>query len=136
MYHAKLWDEDKWNIHSSTYNPAKYGSIFKDDKKEEKKYHEQKYSPGEKDVSSDYIRPEDHRERDEKKSEDIFDSPDEEKKDLNIREEEIPIKAAKQVFAESIKERNKITKKKDVNSIEEAIKKAIEEEKKLIIMDS
>ena len=39
MYKMKLWDEDKWNIHSSGYHSSsKYGNLTSDDKKEDKKY--------------------------------------------------------------------------------------------------
>ena len=132
MYHAKLWDEDKWNIHSG-YNSSKYSSTSKDDKKEDKKYHEQKYGSEGKDVSSDYIKKDELKEKEDKKADEIFGSHDEEKKE-ELKEEDIPFRAAKQVFSESIREPAKIDKKQEVNSIEEAIKKAIEEEKKVIIM--
>lgn len=138
MYKIKLWDEDKWNIHSSSYNSSKYGNLTSEDKKEDKKYHEQKYGSKEKDVSSDYMRKEDAKEKDDKdKTPEIFDNLEEGKnKNQEIKEDEIPIKAAKQVFNESRYEAKKAEEKKDVKTIEDAIKKAIEEEKKVIILDN
>ncbi len=131
MYKIKLWDEDKWNIHSSSYNSSKYKDI-PDDKKEDKKYHEQKYGK-EKDDDPDYIKNKEKREKDDKK--DIVDEPDE-KKGEEIKEEEIPLKAAKQIFSEKKHEAKKAENKKDIKTIEDAIKKAIEEEKKVIIADN
>ena len=138
MYKAKLWDEDKWNIHSSSYNSNKYGNIFAEDKKDDKKYHEQKYGTKEKNASSDYVRKEEKNESDEEKSRNsLFEGfEDEKQKDQKeLNEEEITFKAAKQIFSEK-KYGTKKEKKKDINSIEDAIKKAIEEEKKVIVMDS
>ena len=66
----------------------------------------------------------------------VDDGHEQEKKQQELKEDEIPFKAAKQVFSESMKKPKKYDKRKDVNSIEEAIKKAIEEGKKVIIMDN
>ena len=136
MYQAKLWDEDKWNIHSGSYAGSKYGSAAHGEKKDDKNYHEQKYGSEEKNLSSDYLKKDEQKQKDEKKEDGLFDSPEEEKKQEDLKEEEIPFKAAGQLFSENIKEAKKADKKKNVNSIEDAIKKAIEEEKKIIIMDS
>ncbi len=135
MYHAKIWDEDKLNFNSGSYSGKKYGSIFSEDKKEEKKYHEQKYGSDEKSASGDYMKKEDLKEKDDKKKDDLWDSLEEGKKDKEIKDEEITFRAAKQVFSESMADK-KIEGKKDISSIEDAIKKAIEEEKKVILMDS
>ena len=134
MYHAKIWDEDKWNIHSKSYGSSKYGNIFKDGKKEDDNaYHEQKYGQKEGN-SSDYMKKEEQKEKDEKKD-DFFDSIDDDKKEKNeLKDEDIPFKAAKQVFSEN-KDKQKAEKKKDMSSIDDAIKKAIEQEKKVIVMD-
>ena len=137
MYHAKLWDEDKLDIRSSSYGSSKYGNIFShDEQKKDAKYHEQKYGQKEGDVSSDYMKKEDAKEKDEKKTDSLFDSIEEEKKENELKDEEIPFKAAKQVFNESQREPNKTDKKKDLRTIEDAIQKAIEGEKSVIIMDS
>ena len=136
MYHAKIWDEDKLNIHAASYGSSKYGNIFKDDqKKDDVKYHEQKYGSKEGDVSSDYMKKEDAKEKEEKKQEGIFENFEEEKKEKELKEEDIPFKAARQVFSEAQRE-IKQEKRKDLNTIEDAIKKAIEGEKSVIIMDS
>lgn len=135
MYKAKLWDEDKWNIHSGSYGTSKYS--FSSDKRDEKAYNEQKYGAKEKGVSSDYIKKEE-KAGEEKENANIFEDLGEEKANQEVKEEEIPFRAAKQVFAESRQNMaDKITsKKKEIKTIDEAIKKAIEEEKKVIIMDS
>ena len=135
MYKAKLWDEDKWNIHSSSYNSSKYSSGASDGK-DDKKYNEQKYGSDEKNLSSDYMRNKESKEKDEEKKDDLFEELDEKNEKKEIKDEEIPFRAAKQVFAEHQNELKKPDKKKDASTIEDAIKKAIEEEKKVIIMDS
>ena len=126
MYHAKLWDEDKWNIHSSSYNSSK----------DDKKYHEQKYGSQEKDLSSDYMKKEDAKEKDEKKKDEFFEGLEEKNEKKELKEEDVQFTAAKQVFAEQHRETQKIQMKKNIDSIEEAIRKAIDEEKKIIIMGS
>ncbi len=134
MYKAKLWDEDKWNIHEG-YKSSKYGSILPSDKKEGKDYHEQKYG-SEKNLSSDYMRKEDAKEKEENKKDALFEELEEEKKNKEDIEEDVQFKAAKQIFAEHRDEAKKETNKKDKSTIDDAIKKAIEEEKKVIVMDN
>ena len=170
MYKMKLWDEDKWNIHSSTYNSSKYANTGLDDKKDDKKYHEQKYGSKEKNVGSDYLRKQDEKEKEDKeKNPTLFDELEEEKNEKEeVKEAEIPFKAAKQVFDETREnqrnaselvansltttrfsgprkfnefspekyETKKTEVKKDLKTIEDAIKKAIEEEKNVIVMDN
>ncbi|MBI2655555.1 hypothetical protein HYX06_03980 [Candidatus Woesearchaeota archaeon] len=133
MYKAKLWDEDKWNIHEG-YKSSKYGSITPSDKKESKAYHEQKYG-SEKDISSDYMKKEDAKEKEESKKDALFEELEEEKKKEEVKEEELPFKAAKQIFSEHKNEPKREPGKKDKSTIEDAIKKAIEDEKKVIMMD-
>ena len=134
MYKAKLWDEDKWNIHES-YKHSKYGSTLPSGKKDDKAYHEQKYG-SEKSISSDYMKKEDAKENEENKKDSLFEELEEEKKGKEeIKEDEIPFKAARQIFSEHKNEAKKEANKKDKSTIEDAIKKAIEEEKKVIMMD-
>ncbi|MBI2656250.1 hypothetical protein HYX03_00745, partial [Candidatus Woesearchaeota archaeon] len=128
--------EDKWNIHSSSYNSSKYGNIFSDGKKEDKKYHEQKYGSKEKNVASDYIRKQDEKEAEDRNKNVIFDGAEEEKKEQKTEEDEIQLKAAKQIFSEKKFEAKKDVRKKEAKTIEDAIRKAIEEEKKVIVMDN
>lgn len=134
MYKAKLWDEDKWNIHSGSYGSSKYS--FSGGKGDEKAYNEQKYGAKGKNVSSDYMRKEE-RAGEEKENANILEDLEEENKAQEIKEEEIQFKAARQVFAESRQNlADRITaKKREIKTIDEAIKKAIEEEKKVVIMD-
>jgi len=144
MYKIKLWDEDKWNIHSSSYNSSKYENLAAVDKGE-KAYHEQKYGSEGKSTSSDYLKKEEDKSLSESDNAKIQDLPefseDEQKIWQKAEEEELPFKAAKQIFSEN-KNAKKSAKhglsdaKADAETIEDAIKKAIEEEKKVIIMDS
>ena len=128
-------DEDKWNIHSGSYNSSKYSSGASKDEKKIMEYHEQKYGSKEKNTSSDYMRREDAKDKEEKKQ-DVFDSLEEDKKEQQeLKEDEIPFKAAKQIFDEKKHYDKKNAGKKDTKTIEDAIKKAIDEEKKVIVMD-
>ena len=145
MYKIKLWDEDKWDIRSSSYNSSKYGNLSAADKGGEgKTYHEQKYGSEGKSPSSDYLKKEEDKENTNIKNQDSpeFLLNDEQKIEQKTEEEELPFKAAKQIFSEN-KNTEKSAKqiflsdeKTNAKTIEDAIKKAIEEEKKVIIMDS
>ena len=134
MYKAKLWDEDKWNIHEG-YKSSKYGTALPSDKKDDKAYHEQKYG-SEKNLSSDYMKKEDAKEKEESKKDALFEELEGEKKKEEIKEDELPFRAARQIFSEHKDEPKKEHGKNDKNNIEDAIKKAIEEEKKVIMMDN
>ena len=137
MYKVKLWDEDKWNIHSSSYNSSKYSSALSDGKKDDRKYNEQKYGQKEKDISSDYARKQDEKEKDDKDKSNIFEDLEEQKNEkLEMKEDEIPFNAANQVFNEKRYETKKAERKREIHSIEDAIKKAIEDEKRVIIIDN
>ena len=131
MYKAKNWDEDKWDTHSSGYHSSKYDSslISKDDSK----YHEHKYGSDDKGIGSDYLRKTEEKQSEEKK--DLFFEDDANNKEQAIKDEDIQFKAAKQVFEEHKNDSGKDEPNKDLKSIEDAIKKAIEDEKKVIIMD-
>ncbi len=127
MYRMKLWDEDKWDIHSSGYSSSKHGDFS------DKKYNEHKYDK-EKDISSDYSRKDEETEKEKKKQSDADASEKEDAKE--VKEEELPLKAAEQIYSEKKYETKRAEKKKDASTIEDAIKKAIEEEKKVIVMDN
>ena len=129
MYKAKLWDEDKWNIHSGSYNSSK-DILLSDDKK----YDKQEYGLKEKGVSSDYMRREELKERDDKEKEMLFGESEEINEKQEIEEDEIQFRAAKQIFNAKGFGSKKIKQKKETSTIEDAIKKAIEEEKKVIVM--
>lgn len=128
MYKTKLWDEDKWDIHSSNsskYNSAKYESVFSDKNKNESgMYHEQKYGAGGS-GSSDYIRNDANKEREEKAA-DILDDF-EEKKEIGAKEEQREEKPKPNVSNQLPNEAKDVKKHQpDFSSIEDAIKKAIE----------
>ena len=131
MYKTKFWQEEKWDIHSSEYHTSKYEHSGSD---HGIGYSEQKYGSKDGDLSSDYLKKNDSAENDEKK-ERLFSDLEETSKKEDLKEEDLPFKAAKQVFNESRNEPKKIQPKKDVKTIDDAIKKAIEQEKKVIMMD-
>lgn len=139
MYKMKMWDEDKWNIHSGSYNSSsKYGNLNSEGKRDEQKYHEQKYGSKEKDDSSDYMKKEEKSKEGKEKNPSHFDELVEEEKKGGMQkaeEEDITFRAAKQIFNEARFEQKKDMPKKDEKTIEDAIKKAVEEEKKVIVMD-
>ena len=136
MYKSKNWDEDKLDIHSSGYGSSKYGSTSSGN---DKGYHSAKYGSEGKSASSDYHRNE-KREDDEKKP-DVFSNLIDEKpgkKYEKSNEEDVQFKAAKQVFSEHMMDAQKKERetRKDIKSIEDAIKMAIESEKNAIISDN
>ncbi|MBI2646870.1 hypothetical protein HYW99_00145, partial [Candidatus Woesearchaeota archaeon] len=99
MYKVK-WDEDKWNIHSSSYNSSKYGSIFSNEKNEEVKYHEQRYGSKERSISSDYMRREDSEKERKKEGDSLFEEAEESRNEKNeISEEEMQFEVATQLLA-------------------------------------
>ena len=132
MYTSKLWDEDKWNIHSSSYSSQKYGSAISE-KKESSEYHHKSY--GLKDSNSDYFRKQNEDNLSKKQKEQTEESEEETAQD--IKEEDIHFRAARQIFnKESIPQKN--STKREFYSIEDAVKqaisKAIKEEKELIVV--
>ena len=75
-------------------------------------------------------------EEEKEKSTNFAEDADEEKREQKIDEDEMPFRAAKQLFNEKKFETKREGPKQDVKTIEDSIKKAIEEEKKVIVMDS
>ena len=128
MYKTRPLNEDKSN--SSNASSSLYSAFTSD-----KKYHEHGYGVKEHNPASDYLRREEPREK-EKNENTLFDEIEDniqESKAEDMKEEEIPLKAAKELFEENPKQAKK--ERKDIKTIEDAIKNAIEEEKKAIIMD-
>ena len=84
------------------------------------------------------MRREDAKEKEDEEKSSIFEELEEKTDKQEMKEDEIQFKAAKQLFDEKRYETKKIKieKKKNIKTIEEAVKKAIEEEKKVIIMDN
>lgn len=117
MYQSKSWDDD---THSGGYkSSSKYSSNSPEGKKSI--YGQHKNSSEKK--NSEYSSQKNMRQMPQKPSQ----------KDT-VREEEIPLIAAQQIFNESQNEA-KISSKKETKTIEEAIKKAIEDEKNVFVMD-
>ena len=127
MYRSKIWDDDKWNIHSNSYGSSKYSNSEQKNKNDQK-YEEQRYGPRKKSLSSDSTKKEYEREKGAKP--DVL-KGDKGAQNDSLNEAEIPLRAAKEIFNENAAEK-KPEIKKDTKSIEEAIKKAIEDEKKVI----
>ena len=135
MYHAKIWDEDKLDVRASIYSSAKYNSDILKGSKDDKLYHEQKYADG-KESPSDYMRKSEEKEDLDKKEKSRIEEELEEKKEKKLEEDEIPLRAAKQVFSENMeKYREKKDTKSNLKTIEDAITKAIKKEKEVVIMD-
>ena len=141
VYQRKdMFEEDKWNIHSSGYSTEKYGSE-KSDMGEDYK-HEQYGANKEKD---DYKEAEDYRksdEKEEKKKEEEENEPsieDTVKKEEKKEEEEQDVfKIAAQEIGQGMQqeeEKDTKPKKKEHKSIEEAVNKAIKQEKETVIVD-
>ena len=128
MYKTKFWQEDKWDVHSSGYHTSRY----EHSESKHEGYSKQEYGSKDGNLSSDYMKKQDAREDEKKES--IFEAEEGSKKE-ELKEEDIPFKAAKEVFNETRHEQKKIQTKKDVKTIDDAIKKAIEKEKKVIMMD-
>lgn len=82
------------------------------------------------------MRKEDRAEDENKEKDAIAEELEEKKDQSDLKEEDIPFKAAKQIFNENQQEPKKLDNKKNLKTIEEAIKKAIEDEKKVVVMDN
>lgn len=82
------------------------------------------------------MKKEEQKEKDDKDKAVFEEAAEEKNEKQEIKDEEIPFRAAKLVFNDGKFEAKKPEFKKDVNTIEDAIKKAIEDEKKVIIMGS
>lgn len=127
-YNAKPWE-------TRNKEHVKYGSGSKEGGSSYHKQDSQYGAAGE--PGSEYMRGKEAKEKEEKEKDPLFENVDEKKKDEQLKEEDIPFRAAKQVFSQNMQEQKKDheKKKKSLSSIEEAIKKAVEEEKKVIMMD-
>jgi len=144
------WDEDKWDIHSSGYHnkdssgESGSGPGYKS---------EQEYGANKDEAynsaSDDYRKNEDENDDEEKEDEDeepsiedSLENEEEEKekekeKEKEMKDEDVIKMAAKQISEENQQEPKQINapKKKERKSIDEAITKAIKEEKDTIIID-
>ena len=137
-----MLDEDKWNIHSSSYRQEKYGSGKGKDESEKYK-HEQYGKKEEKEgykASEDYRKKEDEEKKaeEENKEPSIEDAVKEKEQKKNIEEEQEVFKiAAEQVKHEFQQDNKKYAQKKGKNnkSIEDAVNKAIKEERETIVID-
>lgn len=141
----KIWDDDKWNLHSSdSYaSSSKYGSIHNSDEDKPLGYNESKYGSEKGGPGSVYNSNKgslDEENKDKKIDEEGTLSSlvsNESKKEEKAKEEDIVVKAANQVFTESKNDAGAVTedkKKESKKSIEEAINKAIKEEKEVIVL--
>ncbi|MBS3132021.1 hypothetical protein J4212_06310 [Candidatus Woesearchaeota archaeon] len=142
MYKPNIWDEDKWNIHSSGYGKH-------DSPSDKAGYHEGGHYSHEKDKdkygANDLYSKNEKKDEDEKKKEDdeetIDDAVKEEDKkkeeEKKQQEEEDVFKlASKQLTPAMQLEGSKPEKKARKNkSIEEAISKAVKQEKETVILD-
>lgn len=117
LYKTNLWDDGKWNPHPNSYSSSKYGGN----------------PSSEKSAASDYMRKGDNKSKD--ASFPIFSPEAEEEKKGYMQKEDETIKAPK--TASGIRHETKGKEsKKDVKTIDDAIKKAIEDEKKAIVINN
>lgn len=131
MYHSKLWEEERRSSFSG-YKSSGYKSHPA--KTDSGKYHWQKYGSKGSKYSSDYIRNEENKQKQNKRNK--ASSGQEKIEKQGMTEDELPFMAAEQLFNESKNEQRNEVKKKDIKTIEDAINNAIEDEKKIVVMDN
>ena len=147
-----IWDEDKWDIHSDKGSSGS-GYAGQDSDSSKQDYHSNEAyganKPDEDKANNDYRaaekEEEDKDKKNEEKEETIVDAVNQEDKYQKKEDEEDEFKTvAKDIHQENIENQNiddkkgagnKETKKKQSKSIEEAIKKAIKEEKDIVHAD-
>ena len=142
----KIWDEDKLDIirkNDSYSSSSKYDSISHSAEDKPLGYNESKYGSEKEGAGSVYNSNKGNSdgESKQKKAEEegTLSSlvSNESKKEEKAREDNIVVKAANQVFAESKNDTKTVSedkKKESKKSIEEAINKAIKEEKEVIVL--
>ena len=142
----KIWDEDKLDAirsNDSYSSSSKYGSISHSAEDKPLGYNESKYASEKGGAGSVYNSNKGNADEEtkQKKAEEegTLSSlvSNESKKEEKAREDNIVVKAANQVFAESKNDTKTVSedkKKESKKSIEEAINKAIKEEKEVIVL--
>lgn len=137
MYHRDNWDTDKLDIHSNKYAGHDTGSSEKD-----KDYHKNiEYGAKDEDKIKDGYNSHKNEDDDKKKKDDenkknIVDTVEQDKKYEKKKEEDNEFKSISQNLQQEHHEGKKQTKKKkEHKSIEEAIGKAIKDEKDVVFMD-
>ena len=136
--HSVWEDEEKWDIHKSSYKGGGYKS---DDKKEKEQVYknEQQYGADKKEeegIKSDYVRKEEGKE--EEKKDKLTETVEQEEKYKNNKEEDgehLQIKAAEEISQEVAEQPKKTEKRKNIKTIEDAITKAVKEEKEVVVLD-
>lgn len=147
-----IWDEDKWDIHSTGSSSgsggsgggyAGHGSGSKEEYHKNEMYgnKENEFNPGE-DYRSRDGKDDDKKKQDDEKEKTIVDAVEQEEKYQKKEEQEEGLKGfAKGIQQSSIetdsssKPDNKNIKKKNTKNIEEAINEAMKEEKEIIHLD-
>ena len=146
-----IWDEDKWDIHSDKSTYAGQGSGSKDSTQE---YHKDEAYSSSKKMYGSSDNPEDklkddyrsaHQEEEDKEKEKededqektIVDTVEEEEKKNQEEEQKDELKSVTQEIKQEHFEDKKDdkTKRKQHKSIEEAINKAVKEEKETVFID-
>ncbi len=137
------WEQNKWNIHSSgyqsngSYSPGEKEDAF--DYKLNEKYNSEKNKD---EIGKDYQRKQEEKEKkeEEEKEDPLAEAIEQEikpkyDKDNEIDDVAIQKKAADEIAHEIKLQPEKQKRKKNVRSIEEAINKAIKENKEIIVLD-
>jgi len=136
MYRRHNWDEDKWDIHSNKSTYAGHASGSKDSQS----YHKNEmYGSKDEDKMKDGYRvleiKEEEKEKENKEKTIVDNINQEEKYQKNEEKDEFQA-ISKNFQQESLEaEKDKNIKKKQHNSIEDAIKDAIKEEKEIVHVD-
>jgi hypothetical protein len=134
-----VWeDEDKWDIHKSSYRDEKYHTIKNGEKGQVYKNEEQ-YGAAKKEeegIKNDYIKKEEEEEK-EKEKDHLVEAIEQEEKYKKNETDELPLqnKATEEILQEIKDQPRKFEKKRSIKTIEDAINNAIREEKKVIALD-
>ena len=137
--HSVWEDEDKWDIHKSDYKESKYRNDSKEEK-EQPYRNEQQYGGNkskEDGLKSDYIRKEDEKKEEVKKDQltETIEQEGKYKNNKDVDEDHLQKKAAEEISQEMKEQPKKDERKKNIRTIEDAINKAVKEEKEVFVLD-
>ena len=138
-----VWeDEDKWDIHKTDSGYSKGGGYKATDKEGEQVYkNKEQYGANkeDEDIKGDYVRKGEKEEKKDEKKDELSETVEQEEKYKDNKEtddEQVKIMAAEEISGEIKNQPKKAEKKKNAKTIEDAINKAVEEEKKVRILDN
>lgn len=142
MYKRSIWNEEDWDIHRSGYSHKSHGSTSESiSKYKNEHYHGKKDKEGIYNPNEDYKKSEEEekKNKEEDVKETIANKVEQEEKYRKNEEDEgnVFTLAAKELSQDHLNAGQKSipSKKKHLKTIEDAINKAVKEEKEVIIMD-